>query len=144
MKMTVLMAIGVVGLLAATPGGRAQAGPAGAAVYVDENEKDPAPLKVGEVAGKISGLGGDGMSGIPISLFTEEGHTLIATVVSDKNGKYRFNKIGKGLYRVVAQVPGLCPANIPIKVDATLLARHRLMITMQPKDIDTCSYGMAK
>jgi hypothetical protein len=45
---------------------------------------------------------------------------------------------------VVAQVAGLCPANIPVKVESSLLAHHRLEITMRPKEMDTCSYGMAK
>ena len=146
MKKTGLLAFGMLGLLA-VPAARAQAGPAVAAAapaYVDENDKDPAPLKIGAIEGKIHGLGGDAMSGASISLFTEDGHSLVATVVSDKNGKYKFNKVDKGLYRVVALVPGLCPANIPIKVDSSLLVHRKLDITMQPKDIDTCSYGMAK
>jgi hypothetical protein len=52
--------------------------------------------------------------------------------------------VEKGLYRVVARVEGLCPANVPIKIESSLLAKRRLIITMRPKDLDTCSYGMAK
>jgi hypothetical protein len=84
------------------------------------------------------------MSRASVSLFSEAGHTLIGTVLSDKDGKFRFAKVEKGLYRVVAKVEGLCPANIPVKVESSLLAHRKLVITMQPKDIDTCSYGMAK
>ena len=84
------------------------------------------------------------MSGASVSLFTEDGHKLVATVISDKDGKFRFDKVEKGLYRVVARVAGLCTANIPILVESGLLLHHKLEITMQPKDLDRCSYGMAK
>ncbi len=139
MKTTVLMALGVVGLLAAVHAMPAQAGQSSAPTYVDENDKDPSPLKIGAVQGKIHGLGGEPMSGASISLFTEDGHKLVATVVSDKDGKYRFDKVEKGLYRVVARVPGLCPANIPVLVESGLLLHRKLDITMQPKDLDRCS-----
>ena len=148
MKMTALMVLGVVGLLAAAHAMPAQAGQtsgaAAAPTYVDENEKEPAALKLGTVEGKIHGLGGEAMPGASISLFTEDGHTLVATVASDKNGKYKFNKVEKGLYRIVARVEGLCPANIPIRIDTVLLLHRKLDITMQPKGLDKCSYGLAK
>jgi hypothetical protein len=142
MKMTFLLTIGLVGSLGAGPARAAQT-PATAAVYVNENQTDPAPLKLSGVDGRVRGLGGDPMSRVSISLFTEQGHALLGTVVSDKNGKFRFDKVEKGFYRVVARIEGLCPANIPIKVESSLLHR-KLEITMRPKDIDTCSYGMAK
>jgi hypothetical protein len=113
-------------------------------VYVDENQTDPAPLKLREVEGSVRGLGGDGMPRASVSLFNEEGHTLIATVLSDKDGKFRFDKVEKGRYRVVVRSAGLCPANIPIVVESSLLAHRKIIVTMQAKDIDTCSYGMAK
>jgi hypothetical protein len=144
MKMTFLLAIGLAGALAAAPVRAAQAAPATAPAYVDENPADPAPLKLNGVEGSVRGLGGDSMSMAKVSLFTENGHALIATVTSDKDGKFRFDKVGKGLYRVVARVEGLCTANIPILVESSMLAKHRLVITMQPKDVDKCSYGMAK
>jgi len=45
---------------------------------------------------------------------------------------------------VVVTIAGLCPANVPILVESSLLAHRRLVVTMQPKDIDTCSYGTTK
>jgi hypothetical protein len=131
------------GLLVARAAGQG-AGAADAAAYVDENSVDPAPLKLTGVEGQVRGLGGDPMPMARVSLFMEDGHALVATVLSDKDGKFRFNKVDKGLYRVVARLPGLCTANIPIKVESSILAKHRIEITMQPKDLDKCSYGMAK
>ena len=143
MKLTFLLAMGLVGALAAAPARAAQTAPATAPAYIDENQTDPAPLKLSGVEGRVRGLGGDAMSRASVSLFTEDRHELVATVMSDKNGKFKFDKVGKGLYRVVARVAGLCAANIPILVESTLL-HHKLEITMQPKDVDKCSYGMAK
>ena len=110
--------------------------------YVNENPKDPPPL--GDASeGKVEGSW-DGMSGARVSLFTEDTHTLVASVNSDRNGKFKFDKVAHGFYRVVARVQGLCPANIPVKIESALFAGRKLVITMRPKDIDTCSYGMAK
>jgi hypothetical protein len=149
MKMTQFVMIGLAGLLFAGSAGRGQTAAAGSPAatqptYVDENSPDPAPLKLREVDGVVRGLGGDVMSRASVSLFTEQGHELVASAMSDKDGKFRFNKVDKGLYRVVVKVPGLCPANVPIMVESSLLAARKLIITMQAKDIDTCSYGMAK
>jgi hypothetical protein len=144
MKTTLLLTIGLLGLLATAPARAAQTAPAAAPAYVDENQPDPAPLKLREVSGIVHGLGGDAMPMAKVSLFTELEHALVATVVTDRDGKFRFTKVDKGLYRVVAKVEGLCPANVPIKVESSLIAHRELEITMQPKDIDRCSYGIAK
>ena len=144
MKKTILLTMAVVGLLVWGSAGRAQSAATTPDAYVNENPSEPAPLKLRDVEGVVRGLGGDGMARASVSLFTEQGHALIATVMSDKDGKFKFAKVDKGLYRVVAKVAGLCPANVPILVESSLLAHRRLIITMQPKDLDTCSYGMAK
>jgi hypothetical protein len=138
--------LGACGLLALGPMARGQAAaPAtvDAAVYVDENPREPAVLKLDGLEGSVRGLGGDALPMAKVSLFTEDGHALLATVETDKDGKFRF-KADKGFYRVVARVEGLCPANVPVKVGSSVLAKHKLVITMVAKDIDTCSYGVAK
>jgi hypothetical protein len=139
--------IATLGLMILSVGARADLGQSAAVpvpVYVDENQTDPPPLKLDGVAGKVQGLGGDPMPRAVVSLFTEDTHTLVASVNSDKDGKFKFDKVGKGLYRVIARIDGLCTANIPVKIESSPLADRRLIITMRPKDIDTCSYGMAK
>jgi hypothetical protein len=143
MKTTLLLMIGLMGFISAAPARGGQV-PATVPVYVNENSTDPPPLKLSGVDGTVRGLGGDAMSRASVSLFSEVGHTLLGTVVSDRDGKFRFEKVEKGLYRVVVKVEGLCTANIPVKVESSLLAHRRLEVTMRPKDIDTCSYGMAK
>jgi len=112
--------------------------------YVNENSKDPSPVKLRELQGTVRGLGGDPMPRATVSLFTEETHTLVGSETADMDGKFKFEKLKKGAYRVVARVEGLCPANIPIVIEGGFLGHKKLEITMRPKDIDTCSYGMAK
>jgi Carboxypeptidase regulatory-like domain len=144
MKKTIVLTLAMAGLLVWGPVGRGQAAAATADTYVNENPSDPAPLKLRDLDGVVRGLGGDPMSRVSVSLFTEQGHLLVATVMSDREGKFKFGKVDKGQYRVVAKVAGLCPANVPVLLESSLLARHKLIITMQPKDLDKCSYGMAK
>jgi len=144
MKKTVLLAIGIAVMGGAVHTGSAQPGGTNAAAYADENGTDPAPLKLRELEGSVRGLGGDAMPRVSVALFTEDRHALVSSAMTDKNGKFHFDKVDKGLYRVVARVEGLCTANVPVKLESSLLARRKLIITMRPKDIDTCSYGMAK
>jgi hypothetical protein len=139
-----MMTIGLAGLLFASHAGWSQTGPVDAGAYVDENQPDPAPLKLRDLEGSVRGLGGDGMQGAAVSLFTDEGHALVAMVLSDKDGKFHFNKVDKGYYRIVVKVQGLCPANVPVVLEGSLFAHRKMVVTMRPKDIDTCSYGMAK
>ena len=112
--------------------------------YVNENPKDPAPLKMRELQGTVRGLGGEPMPRAMVSLFTEDTHTLVGSETTDRDGKFKFEKVQKGAYRVVARVEGLCAANIPIIIEGGFLGHKKLEITMRAKDIDTCSYGMAK
>jgi hypothetical protein len=144
MKFKRLSTIGLAGLLFAGHVGWSQTAPVDAAAYVDENQPDPAPLKLRDLEGSVRGLGGDGMPRVSVLLFAEDGHVLVATVVTDKDGKFRFGKVDKGRYRVVVKVQGLCPANVPVLLEGSLLAHRKLVVTMQSKDIDTCSYGMTK
>jgi hypothetical protein len=144
MNLKVLFTIALAGFFIAGQASIAQTNAADAPTYVNENQTDVAPLKLREVGGSVRGLGGEGMPRASVSLFAEEGHALLATALSDKDGKFHFDKVEKGRYRVVVRAPGLCPANIPIVVESSLLAHHKIIVTMQAKDIDTCSYAMAK
>ena len=141
----VLVVLGAVpGAQAYAAGLRAQSAAATPAVYVNENGTDPAPLNLRELQGRVEGLGGEAMPQAQVALFSENGHVLLATAVSDREGKFHFDKVEKGLYRVVARVTGLCPANVPVKVESGFLTKRKMIITRRPKGLDTCSYGVAK
>ena len=105
MKTTTLLTIGLLGFLAAAPARAGQTAPAAAATYVNENQPDPAPLKLREVGGKVRGLGGEAMPRATVLLFTELEHALVATVITDRDGKFRFSKVDKGLYRAPRRFP---------------------------------------
>lgn len=139
-----LFTIALAGSLIAGHSVSSQAVANNAPAYVDENQTDPPPLKLREVEGSVMGLGGDAMQRASVSLFDDLGHTLVATTLSDKDGKFRFSKVDRGAYRVVVRVAGLCTANVPIVVESSLLAHRKIVVTMRAKDIDTCSYGMTK
>src|SRR5437764_602370 len=93
--------------------------------YVNENSTDPKPLKLRELQGTVRGLGGDPMPRAMVSLFTEDTHTLVGSETTDRNGKFKFEKVEKGAYRVVARVEGLCPANIPILIEGGFLGHKK-------------------
>jgi len=112
--------------------------------YVNQNQTDPRPVGLAGVAGNIHDPGGLSFVRASISLFTEQDHTLVATVESDKSGHFSFAKIKPGLYRVVAKVEGLCPANIPVKIESFSPVHRKMQIIMQPKGLDTCSYAIVK
>ena len=144
MKMNCFLILGLALTCVAARVATAQLASATPPMYVNENGTDPAPLKLDGLTGRVQGLGGDGMPMVTVGVFTEQGHQLVTSAASDREGKFKFEKLSHGLYRVVVRVAGLCPANIPVKVEGSPLAHHKLVITMRPKDIDTCSYGTTK
>jgi len=147
MRAILLSALGLAWPLLAAQAAQA-ASPQGAPdtgnTYEDHNQVDPRPLDVSSVAGSIHDPGKLSFPGATILLFTEQGHTLIASTKSDRNGHFEFAKVKSGLYRLVAKIDALCPANIPIKVESSVFAHRKIQITMQPQGFDTCSYGMTK
>ncbi len=106
MKIPYLLTLGLLGLVASAPAGAGQPAPTTPPTYVNENSTDPAPLHLREIEGSVRGLGGDAMSRATVSLFTENDHALIATVMSDSKGNFRFEKMDKGVYRLVVRVEG--------------------------------------
>jgi hypothetical protein len=112
--------------------------------YVNKNPAEPKPIKVSAVDGVVRDPEKITLPNASILLFAEQGKALIETVKSDGRGHFAFGKIPPGHYRLVAKVPGLCPANIPIEVETSVLAHRRIEFVMQPQGIDICSYAIAK
>ena len=81
--------------------------------YVDKNQSEPEVLKVSRVAGVARNSQGTPIQGVDILLFTEQGHKLMATAVTDKEGEFFLEEVPPGRYRLVAKSL-FCPANIPI------------------------------
>lgn len=124
-------------------------------VYDNHNQVDPSRFSVTRVSGLvISEVGRDQakeigpLPGACVGLFTEQDHRLVATTVTDQEGRFQFSTISSGEYRLVVQAKPLCLANLPLRVlrhshSAASKQRH-LIIHMRPAGIDDCSYGEYK
>ncbi len=124
-------------------------------VYDNHNQVDPARLSLTRVSGlAISEVGRDhakqigALPGVCVGLFTEKGHRLVATTVTDQEGRFQFGTIPSGEYRLVIQAKPLCLANVPLRVlrhsHSTASKQRHLIIHMRPAGIDDCSYGEYK
>ena len=119
--------------------------------YENKNQVDPKPLSVRVVSGRTtSEVGGIGaareigaVASACLGLFTEQDHRLVATAVADDEGRFQFDEVRAGNYRLVVQAAGLCVANVPLKVvgGGRSKDQKQLVIHMRPPGIDDCSYG---
>ena len=121
------------------------------ATYENNNQVDPKPLSVRAVSGRtISEVGDVGaaqeigaVAGACIGLFTEQDHRLVATTVADDEGRFQFDEVPAGRYRLIIQVAGLCVANVPLQVvrGSRSKEQKRIVVHMRPSGVDSCSYG---
>jgi hypothetical protein len=138
-----ILALSLMSLFFATHAAPAQA-PGANSAYVNKNPTEPKPIKVSAVDGLVRDPEKITFPNASILLFAEPGHSLIETVKSDGKGHFAFGKISPGHYRLVAKVEGLCPANIPIEVETSVIAHRKIEFVMLPQGIDICSYAIAK
>lgn len=119
--------------------------------YENKNQVDPKPLSVRAVSGRtISEVGDVGtaqeigaVAGACVGLFTEQDHRLVATTVANDEGRFQFDEVPAGRYRLIVQVAGLCVANVPLQVvkGSRSKDQKRIVVHMRPAGIDSCSYG---
>jgi hypothetical protein len=80
--------------------------------------------------------------GACFGLFTDKGHSLVASVRAGSDGQFRFEAVPPGRYRLIARAEGLCTANVPLEV---VRSSHRrkaeILIHFRAAGIDTCSYA---
>jgi len=118
--------------------------------YENHNQIDPPPLSLRVIPGRAIAQDGVSVPNVCLGLFTEREHRLVASVVADEEGYFRFNNICLGLYRLVAKdrYGGFCTANVGIRVvrypRGGILRGKRLVLHMIPPAIDVCSYGAYK
>jgi hypothetical protein len=137
-------------LLAAAPRIAAQQGDTPcptSTVYENHNQVDYGPLKVSAVRGMGNVEVGDkaqparAIPGACLSLFTEKDHKLVASVAADSEGRFQFDAVSSGRYRLVARAKGFCTANIPLEVVKSSRRKTKIVVHFRPAGIDTCSYG---
>jgi hypothetical protein len=124
-----------------------------AKVYENHNQYDYGPLKMHKIAGRGILDIENGNHGTPIrsclSIFSEKKHKWVRTEISDSNGKFQFNSVKSGRYRLVARAlgkhEGLCEANIPITVigpgEQTEFMNEPILIHFRLRTRDGCSFG---
>jgi hypothetical protein len=122
--------------------------------YESRNQIDPPPLSVsvisGQVVDEVGELGGSTTIIGPVDracvgLFTEKGYQLKATVVADDEGRFTFENIPSGKYRLVVSAGSLCTANVPLRVAHGKREEEnkgkQIVIHMRAAGYDACSYG---
>jgi hypothetical protein len=122
--------------------------------YESKNQIDPSPLIVSVVSGRVisevEDLGGSVREIGPvdkacIGLFTEKGDQLKATAVADDEGRFTFNAVPAGRYRLVVRANSLCVANVLIRIVRDKRGHtqnhKQIVIHMRAAGYDSCSYG---
>jgi Carboxypeptidase regulatory-like domain len=116
-------------------------------LYENHNQVDYGPLKVRAVRGMgIVEVGDKTQPGtvVPracLSLFTEKDHKLVASVTADSEGRFQFDAVSSGRYRLVARAEGFCTANVPLDIVKSSRGKTKIVVHFRPAGIDTCSYG---
>ncbi len=117
----------------------------GSVTYENRNQIDPASLKLPVISGVALDIDQIPIPNVCLALFSARKHQLVATTTTDNLGKYKFDDVPVGQYRLLAKYPSFCTANIPIKIVAQPLKKNKvnkqLLIRMRLANYDSCSYG---
>jgi hypothetical protein len=111
-------------------------------VYAHENQIDPNPIEQREITGKGIDPSGAEIRAFCIGIFTESEHRLAQYTQSDEHGNFSAStaNLPDGDYRLVSQSTGFCPANARIRIKAHSRQKKTLLVHMDVRGIDSCSY----
>ena len=117
--------------------------------YGNRNQVEPKRSSVRGISGRVIaevGQPAKEVGAVPacLGLFTESDHRLIASVVADDEGRFKFGSVSPGKYRLVVRDPqnGFCVANMPLSIAKWPRGKAKsLVIHMRPAGVDDCSYG---
>ena len=74
------------------------------------------PVSARVVSGQVLDEREVEMPQVCLGLFTEQNHNLVASAVTDEEGRFQFGNIPTGKYRLVVRVSGFYVADIPVRV----------------------------
>ena len=74
------------------------------------------PVSVRVVSGQVLDESEAEMPQVCLGLFTEQNHNLVASAVTDDEGRFQFGGIPAGKYRLVVRVSGFYVADVPVRV----------------------------
>jgi hypothetical protein len=127
--------------------------PCTAIKYENRNQVDPKPFSMSLVSGQVVVTMGDVSGSMRdvgpvteacVALFTEKDHQLVASANIDSVGRFMFDAVPEGKYRLLVRSDPLCVANVPVTIIKTKRGtqkRKQIVIHMRPAGIDTCSYA---
>lgn len=99
-----------------------------------------------QARGVVEGREGAPIARVQLGIYTEAApHRLLAATVTDDQGRFKFElKLPSGDYRLIALYPGLCSANVPLRLDPHAGNRHHLVLTLEYPGLDLCARAAAK
>jgi uncharacterized caspase-like protein len=109
--------------------------------YEHRNQIDNVPFRISMVKGAATDQQGIAIPKLCIGIFTEAKHDIVATAETDEKGTFELKDLPPSDYRLVAQYPGFCPANVRLRVQPQFRTKKALVLHMKPAAIDSCSYG---
>ena len=116
--------------------------------YGSKNQVKPRALAVRTVSGEVIaevGSPAKSLGSFPacLGLFTQPDYCLIASVAADETGRFSFNSVRPGRYRLVARDPqgAFCVANTEVHVVRRARKSKAILIHLRPAGIDDCSYA---
>jgi hypothetical protein len=111
-------------------------------VYGHQNQIDRSPIELRQIKGKVLDPSGTVLPQVCVGIFTEPEHKLVRYAQTDQTGLFALDTTGlpDGEYRFVGQSPGFCPANARIWSKSRSHQTKTLVVHMNVRGIDTCSY----
>ncbi len=112
--------------------------------YQNHNSTDYGPLSLQTLSGIAQDKAQTAIPNVCIVIFTaDSAHRRVSWTETDKKGAYTLPLLPDGKYRLVAAYDSLCTANVPLNVSRKA-NDERLQLIMQPRGLDSCSYGKLK
>jgi len=111
-------------------------------VYRHENQIDLKPIELRQVQGTALDPNGTVMPQLCVGIFTEPEHKLLRYSQTDDDGVFAADTHGlpDGEYRMVVEATGFCPANAIIRIKSHSRKKKLLVIHMNARGLDTCSF----
>lgn len=110
--------------------------------YENRNQIESKPIKLHALSGLASDDQGIPIPNICLGVFSDNTHRIVAVTKTSEDGRFSFDKIGTGQYRLVAKHPLLCTANVSLVLShPSTKPKRDLRLHMRPSGIDRCSYG---
>lgn len=109
--------------------------------YENHNQIDYGPLIVRAVKGAITDPSQGAVPKVCVGIFNEKDHKLVATTESDADGMFSLQGVPPGQHRLVVKADPLCAANVPLRVVKSQTKKDVLLVHMQPRGLDSCSYA---